>query len=473
MLENIEKIVSLLNNWLYSYILIVLLIGLGNYFTVRSKFAQYRLLGHSIGLLTEEARVTDGKKGISPFQAFCISAASRIGTGNIAGVALAIATGGPGAVFWMWVIALIGAGSSLVESTLGQIYKVKDGGTFRGGPAYYIEQALNMKWLGAVFSVLITITFGFVFNTVQSNTIADAFNEAFGIKTYITGIILVIITGYIIFGGVRRIASVSSIIVPVMATLYIGVATFIMIKNITLVPSMLKLIFQNAFGITQIAGGTLGVTIMNGVRRGLFSNEAGMGSVPNAAATADSSHPIKQGFIQSLGVFVDTLLVCSSTAFMILLSGVLESTSDLQGVQITQAAVSSQVGAWGSTFIAICVFLFAYSSIIGNYYYGETNIEFLDTNPMVLTGYRLLALVMVYLGAVGSFALVWDTADVFMGVLAVINLLVIAKLSPIAFAALKDYIAQKNQGLNPVFRSNSIPNLGKVDCWESGEKSHI
>ncbi len=465
MLQGIENVVSILNNWLYSYILIVMLIGLGIYFTFKSKFAQFTLLGHSIGLLTEETEIRDGKKGISSFQAFCISAASRIGTGNIAGVAIAIATGGPGAVFWMWVIALIGAGSSLVESTLGQIYKVRDGDTFRGGPAYYIEQGLNMRWLGVIFSVLITITFGFVFNTVQSNTIAGAFSEAFGVKEIITGIILVIITGYIIFGGVKRIASVSAIIVPIMATLYIGVAIFIMIKNITLIPSMFKLILENAFGITQIVGGTLGVTIMNGVRRGLFSNEAGMGSVPNAAATADTSHPIKQGFIQSLGVFVDTLLVCSATAFMILLSGVLENTSGLKGVQITQAAVASQVGSWGSTFIAICVFLFAYSSIIGNYYYGETNIEFLNANPILLTGYRILALVMVFLGSIGSFSLVWDTADVFMGALAVINLLVISKLSPIAFAALKDYVEQLKEGKNPTFKAKSIPQLGKVDWW--------
>ncbi|WP_353093513.1 alanine/glycine:cation symporter family protein [Tissierella praeacuta] len=465
MLHYIEKIISVLNNWLYSYILVVLLIGLGLYFTFRSKFVQFRLLGHSIKLLTEETEKRDGKRGISSFQAFCISAASRIGTGNIAGVAIAIATGGPGAVFWMWLIALIGAGSSLVESTLGQIYKVKDGDTFRGGPAYYIKQGLNNKWLGVLFSVLITITFGFVFNTVQSNTIAGAFSEAFGIRETVTGIILVIITGYIIFGGVRRIASVSATIVPIMATLYIGVAVFIMVKNINLIPYMFKMIFENAFGITQIVGGTLGATIMNGVRRGLFSNEAGMGSVPNAAATADTSHPIKQGFIQSLGVFVDTILVCSATAFIILLSGVLETTSNLKGVQITQAAVASQVGSWGSTFIAVCVFLFAYSSIIGNYYYGETNIEFLELNPIFLTGYRILALVMVFIGSISSFSLVWDTADVFMGILAIINLLVIVKLSPIVFLALDDYGGQLKEGKNPIFKSKNIPQLGKLSWW--------
>lgn len=466
MLNTMENIIGTLNNWLYSYILIALLIVLGIYFTIRTKFIQFTLLGHSIGLLTEEAEITEGKKGVSSFQAFCISAASRIGTGNIAGVAIAIATGGPGAVFGMWIIALIGAGSSFIESTLGQIYKIKDKGTFRGGPAYYIDQALNMKWLGVVFSILITITFGFVFNTVQSNTIAGAFSQAFGIKEVVTGIILVSITGYIIFGGVRRIASVSSIIVPIMATLYIGVALFIMIKNIRLVPSMFKLIFSNAFGITQIAGGTLGATIMNGVRRGLFSNEAGMGSVPNAAAAADTSHPVKQGLIQSLGVFVDTLLVCSSTAFIILLSGVLETTTGLKGVQLTQAAVSSQVGDWGSTFIAICAFLFAYSSIIGNYYYGETNIEFLNTNPLVLTAYRVLALVMVFLGSIGSFALVWDSADVFMGFMAVINLLVIFKLAPIALDALSDYKKQRKEGKNPVFYAKKISKLGNVECWD-------
>ncbi len=469
-MEALGNLISLLNDWLYSYILIILLIGLGIYFTFKIKFGQFKLIGHMFKLMTEAVEVVDGKRGISPFEAFCISAASRIGTGNIAGVAIAIATGGPGAVFWMWIIALIGGATSFIESTLGQIYKVKDGDTFRGGPAYYIEQALDKRGLGVFFSILTAVTFGFIFNSVQANTIASSFERAFGLKPIMVGVILLIITGIVIFGGVKRIANVSSKIVPVMATIYILVALFIMIKNIALVPKMFGMIISNAFGAKAAFGGAMGAAIMNGVKRGLFSNEAGMGSVPNAAATAHTSHPAKQGFIQSLGVYVDTILVCSATAFMILLSGVLETgeAAGLEGIQITQAALSSQVGNWGgNTFLAICIFLFAYSSIIGNYYYGgESNIEFIDTNPGFLTGYRILVLVMVFLGSIASFGLVWDAADVFMGLMALINLIVIWKLGPIAFATFDDYVKQLKAGNNPVFNPKDIPDLGKVECWK-------
>ena len=467
-MEALGNLISLLNDWLYSYILIILLIGLGIYFTFKIKFGQFKLIGHMFKLITEAVEVVDGKRGISPFEAFCISAASRIGTGNIAGVAIAIATGGPGAVFWMWIIALIGGATSFIESTLGQIYKVKDGDTFRGGPAYYIEQALDKRGLGVFFSILTAVTFGFIFNSVQANTIASSFERAFGLKPIMVGVILLIITGIVIFGGVKRIANVSSKIVPIMATIYILVALFIMIKNIALVPKMFGMIISNAFGAKAAFGGAMGAAIMNGVKRGLFSNEAGMGSVPNAAATAHTSHPAKQGFIQSLGVYVDTILVCSATAFMILLSGVLETgeAAGLEGIQITQAALSSQVGNWGNTFLAICIFLFAYSSIIGNYYYGESNIEFIDTNPGFLTGYRILVLVMVFLGSIASFGLVWDAADVFMGLMALINLIVIWKLGPIAFATFDDYVKQLKAGNNPVFNPKDIPDLGKVECWK-------
>ncbi len=461
----LETLVSNLNNWLYSYVLIVMLIGLGIYFTIKIRFGQFRLIGNMIQLTTEATEIIEGKKGISAFQAFCISAASRIGTGNIAGVAIAISAGGPGAVFWMWVIALIGGATSFVESTLGQIYKVRDKDTYRGGPAYYIEQALGKRGLGIFFSILTAITFGLIFNSVQANTIAGAFDKAFNIKPLYMGIALFVVVGYIIFGGVRRIANVSSVIVPVMATLYIGVALYIMIINYRLVPKMFALIFTSAFGLRQVAGGTLGAAIMNGVRRGLFSNEAGMGSVPNAAATAATSHPAKQGLIQTLGVYADTLLVCSATAFVILLSGLLETGTDLQGVQLTQAAISSQVGDWGNTFIAICVLLFAFSSIIGNYYYGETNIEFIESNPVYLNIYRILVLLMVFFGSIGNFGLVWDSADIFMGIMAIVNLVVIAKLGPIAYAAFEDYVSQLKEGKNPVFDPSKIPGLGKVECW--------
>lgn len=466
MVKSLNNLVGLLNEFLWSYVLIGLLISLGIYFTLKTNFVQFRYFKEMFKLLSEQTDTEHGKKGISPFQAFSISAASRIGTGNMAGVALAIAIGGPGSVLWMWIIALIGGSSSFIESTLGQIYKVKDGDEFRGGPAYYIEQALNKRWLGVLFSILITICFGFVFNSVQANTISSAFEQAFGIKTSITGIVLVVLSGIIIFGGTKRIANVSSIIVPIMALIYVGVAIFIMIKNITFIPEMIKMIFTNAFGVNQAVGGTLGGVMMQGIKRGLFSNEAGMGSVPNAAAAADTSHPVKQGLIQTLGVFTDTLLVCSATAFIILLSGIHNNPGDLTGIQLTQAAVSSQVGSWGDSFIAISIFLFAFSSIIGNYYYGETNIEFIKSSKSALFIYRIIVLSMVMLGSVAKLSTVWDMADLFMGLMAVINLIVIAKLGPIAYEALKDYTRQRKEGKNPVFKASSIPELENIEQWK-------
>lgn len=463
MQDFIKSIVGTGNTILWSYVLIGLLIVLGLYFTIRSRGVQFRLLPDMIRLLTENSS-NKSKKGVSSFQAFCISTASRVGTGNLAGVAIAIATGGPGSVFWMWIIALIGAGSSFVESTLAQIYKIKDGDSYRGGPAYYMEKALNARWLGLIFSVLITLCFGLVFNAVQSNTIAAAFHEAFGLDTLHVGIILGIFTLIIIFGGVHRIAKFTEIVVPIMAVAYVCVAIFVIVKNAGMIPSIFSLIVSNAFGIRPIAGATLATIITQGIKRGLFSNEAGMGSAPNAAATAEVSHPVKQGLIQTLGVFTDTMLICSSTAFLILISGVY-TQSNMTGIELTQRALSSQVGPWGNIFIAACILLFAFSSIIGNYYYGETNIEFMNTNKLILFVYRFSVVGMVIWGATSKIQIVWDLADLFMGSMALINLIVIAILSKFAFAALKDYQKQKKAGLDPVFKASSIEGLKNTECW--------
>lgn len=467
-MELMNTIVSFMNTMLWSYVLIFMLIGLGLYFTVRSGFVQFRLFGEMFRLLTESvSKSATGKQeeGVSPFQAFCISTASRVGTGNLAGVALAIAVGGPGAVFWMWLIALIGAGSAFVESTLAQIYKVRDPQGFRGGPAYYMEQALGKRWMGVIFSVLITCCFGLVFNAVQSNTITYAFNEAFAIDRFHMGLAITAVTALVIFGGVKRIAKVAEIIVPVMAVAYVLVAAFILITNITELPAIFALIVKSAFGIEQALGGGIGIAMMQGIKRGLFSNEAGMGSAPNAAATATTSHPVKQGLIQTLGVFTDTLLICSATAFVILLSGVYKDPT-LTGIQLTQNAVSSQVGPWGTIFVAACILLFAFSSIIGNYYYGESNIEFINSNPVWLLLYRVAVVGMVLFGSTSKIAIVWDLADLFMGLMAFINLIAIALLGKIAFAALKDYIAQKKEGKDPVFTKDLLPELDKVECWK-------
>lgn len=471
MLEFLQNFLALSNTILWSYVLIALLISIGLYFTIKTRFVQFRLFGEMFKLLGEGAgKSITGKKsaGVSSFQAFCISTASRVGTGNLAGVAIAISVGGPGAVFWMWLIALIGSASSFVESTLAQIYKINDENSYRGGPAYYMEKALHKRWMGILFSILITISFGLVFNSVQANTISLAMKQAFGFNTTLVGLTLAIFTAVIIFGGVKRVAQAAEIIVPIMAVSYVLIALFVIFKNITLIPSMFSLILENAFGLKQGIGGGMGAAMMMGIKRGLFSNEAGMGSAPNAAATAEVTHPVKQGLIQTLGVFTDTLLICSATAFIVLLSGAYTDSS-LEGIQLTQVALSHHVGAWGNNFIAFCIFLFAFSSIIGNYYYGETNIEFISANKVWVLLYRIAVVSMVIFGSISKIQIVWDMADLFMGLMAITNLTAIAMLGKFAFDALDDYVKQKKQGKDPVFYKDSIEGLKNVECWPSSK----
>ncbi|MCP1137104.1 alanine:cation symporter family protein [Paenibacillus polysaccharolyticus] len=465
--QTIQDVVVLFNDFLWSKLLIILLVVCGVYFTTKTKFMQFRMIGDMVKVLREPKSKEPGK--VSPFQAFCISMAARVGTGNITGIALAIALGGPGAVFWMWIIAMIGSASSFVESTLAQIYKVKDKGGFRGGPAYYMERGLGKRWMGVLFAILITLSFGLVFNAVQSNTITVAFQNSFGTDRLTVGIIMAVVFAGIIMGGVKRIAKASEYIVVVLAVLYIGVAAFIVLANITELPAMIALIVKNAFGVEQVAGGTLGAALMNGVKRGLFSNEAGMGSAPNAAATADTSHPVKQGLIQAFGVLTDTLVICTSTAMIILLSGVYQG-SDLGGIELTQAALSAHIGSWASGFLAVMVFLFAFSTLIGNYYYGETNIEFIKSNKVWLWVYRVAVISMVVFGAVAKVQLVWDLADLFMGLMVVVNLIAILMLSKVTFEALKDYKQQKSEGRDPVFTRDRIHIPGEIECWESEEE---
>lgn len=462
----IENIVNETNNVLWTYILIVLLIGAGLYFTIGTKFVQFRLFGEMFRLIVEKK---DKDEGVSAFQAFTISTASRVGTGNITGVALAIGVGGPGAVFWMWVIAIIGMATAFIESTLAQVYKVRDGDTFRGGPAYYMEKALGQRKLAIIFSILLTLSFGFIFNAVQSNTIATSVGEAFNIQPYIIGIILVLLTAMIIFGGVHRIVKVTQVLVPVMAIFYLLIALYVVATNISEIPGVFNLILSEAFGLREAAGGALGVAIMQGVRRGLFSNEAGMGSVPNAAATASSSHPAKQGLVQSLGVFFDTIIICSATAFIIILAGIY-NTGENDGIVLTQNSFAVHVGSWAPYFIAIAIVFFAFSSIVGNYYYGETNIEFMNAHKGWLTGYRILVLGMVMFGSIAQVSLVWNLADLFMGLMAMLNIFVILLLGRIAFRVLDDFTKQRKQGKNPVFYAKSVPGLKNTECWEEDDQ---
>lgn len=467
-MAGLEGLVGGVNNVIWSYLLVVLLIGLGLYFTYRTGFVQFKLFREMVRLLIHSG----GGRGVSSFGAFAVGTAARVGTGNLAGVALAIAVGGPGAVFWMWVIALVGAASAFVESTLAQIYKVPDGDTFRGGPAYYMERALGARWMGILFAVLITLCFGLIFTSVQSNTISLALEDSYGINRFVVGLGIVVLTGLVIFGGIKRIARVAQILVPVLAIPYVLMALFIVVTNFTEIPRVLWLIVTSAFGLQEAIGGGIGAAIVVGVQRGLFSNEAGMGSAPNAAATADVSHPAKQGLVQSLGVFVDTLVICSATAFIILFSGIYESSQE-DGIVLTQQALGSQIGGWAVTFIAFAVFFFAFSSIIANYYYGETNIEFIfgkGEGGRTIFIYRVAVLALVLFGSLASIELVWALADLFMGSMALVNLIAIALLGKIAFSALKDYRAQMAAGKDPTFHVNNIRGLKNVECWGESDE---
>ena len=466
-METLQHIISEVNDVLWTYILIAMLLGCAVYFTWRTRFAQFRNLREMLRLLTEGApKSRDGKRQVSSFQAFAVSIASRVGTGNLAGVATAIAVGGAGAVFWMWVIALLGSVNAFVESTLAQLYKRKDKDSFIGGPAYYMQYGLGKRWMGILFAILIAITFGFAFNSVQSNTICAAWEHAFGINHTWMGIGLTAVTLVIIFGGIHRIAKVSSWIVPIMAVGYIILALGIVIYNITEIPAVIAHIFRSAFGWEQAIGGGMGAAVMQGIKRGLFSNEAGMGSAPNVAATAAVSHPVKQGFIQALGVFTDTLVICSCTAFIILVSN--PADASLNGIQLTQAAFTEQVGSLGSVFVAIAILLFAFSSIIGNYYYGEANIRFISRRPIYLWLYRVLVSCMVMCGAVMSLDLAWSLADVTMGLMTICNLIAIVLLSRQALWLLRDYTSKKKRGVNPTFHKEEMPQdlRRDIECWE-------
>lgn len=470
-------IITEVNDFLWTYILIAVLVGCGLWFTWRTRFVQFRMLKEMIRLLGDSSVKHPGHKHISSFQAFAVSVATRVGTGNLAGVATAIAIGGPGAVFWMWIIALIGSATAFVESTLAQLFKLRHKDSFIGGPAYYIQKGMHNRWMSALFAILITITFGLSYNSIQSNTICQAMNEAFGWNQVLTGIVLVMMSLAIVFGGIQRIAKVSSVIVPVMAIGYFILAFVIVLMNIHLMPHVFKAIISNAFGLEQITGGGLGATMMNGIKRGLFSNEAGEGSAPNVAATASVSHPVKQGLIQALGVFTDTLLVCSCTAFIILISG-LYAHPELNGIALTQSALQSEIGSSGPIFIAIAIFLFAFSSIIGNYYYGEANIRFLfgkkeENNngklKSILFIYRLCSGgVLVMFGALASLEIVWNLGDLCMALLTACNLIAILVLGKYAFKLLKDYQQQKKNGIkDPTFHRSQLPEIEKeLECWE-------
>lgn len=464
-MEKLTLITDNISNFLYTYILIILLIAAGLYFTFRTKFVQITLLKDGFKQLLAKK---DGKEGgISSFQSLMISTASRVGTGNIAGVAVAITIGGPGAVFWMWLIALIGAASAFVESTLAQVYKEKDGDSFRGGPAYYIEKALKARWLGIIFAILLILCFAFGFNALQSFNIADSLKPFLptGIDSttinFMIGATLAVLAGLIIFGGIHRIGVISSVVVPIMAALYIALGLFVIVKNISMVPGVIGDIFSQAFSFQAGAGGAAGAAIMYGVKRGLFSNEAGMGSSPNAAAVADVSHPVKQGLAQVISVFIDTLLICTATAVFILLAK--DATGE--GIGRVQSAFQLEFGHVGIFFITAAILLFAFTSIIGNYSYAESNFKFVfENNKLGLIIFRLSCLVPLVLGAMSNLQLAWNLADILMGLMALVNITAIVLLGKVAFKCLEDYRTQKREGKDPVFKAKEV-GIKDTECW--------
>ena len=464
----LDSIIASVNDALYSYILIIILVLGGLYFTFRTKFVQFRMIPDMFRALTEKPK---DKKGVSSFQALMVSTASRVGTGNIVGVSTAICLGGYGSVFWMWVIALIGSASAFVESTLAQIYKKKGPDGSYGGPAYYIETALRSKPLAIVFSVLLILTYGVGFNMLASYNLQSTFsgysfyNE--NVTPWIIGIILALIVGFCLFGGGKRIVSATSFIVPFMGAGYILIALVITIINAKLLPGMLRNIFKSAFDFKAIFGGFTGSCIMYGIKRGLFSNEAGVGSAPNASASAEVEHPVKQGLVQVLSVFIDTLLVCSATAFMCLASGI-EPAKELEGAPYVQAAVKATLGEFGPIFITVAMTLFAFTTLLGNLYYVDKAFcHILGKKPgkKFNTIFYIVASLLIFLGSGLSAKLLWNIADVTMGAMTIINMPVIIILGRYAYRALGDYTRQRKQGKEPVFKAENIALPHKTDYW--------
>ncbi len=464
-----SEIISFISNALYSYVLIIILVLAGLYFTLRSRFAQFRLLGQQIKSVTEKP--TDGKS-VSSFQALMVSTASRVGTGNIVGVSTALCLGGFGSVFWMWIIALIGGASALVESTLAQIYKKRgENGESHGGPAYYIQTALGSRGLAVLFSVLLIITYGFGFNMLASYNLQSTFSAySFYDKQYspwIIGFIIAAVVGYCLLGGGKRIIKATSALVPIMGVAYVAVALVVVAMNITSLPGVFSRIFTEAFDFRAIFGGFSGSCIMYGIKRGLFSNEAGVGSAPNASASADVSHPVKQGLVQILSVFIDTILICSATAFMCMCSGV-EPTSELAGAPYIQTSLATVFGDFGPIFITAAMILFAFTTLLGNLYYVDQCIFFIlkkEPSKKFETVYRIIASLVIFIGAGLSAGLLWDIADITMGAMTIINIPVIVILGKYAMRALNDYDKQRKEGKDPVFKAENIDLPHDVDYW--------
>jgi len=473
MYQIISSLIENISNFMYSYLLIIMLLAVGLYFTVRTKFVQFRYFKEAIRLVSEKK---NGENSVSAFEALMVSTASRVGTGNVVGVANAIAIGGYGAVFWMWVIALVGGATAFVESTLAQVYKKrdKDGGCY-GGPAYYIEAAMGGKrWLGIVFSIALIATYAGGFNMLCSYNLITSLSgyDFYGdpetsLVPVICGSLLAVLVGICIFGGGKRIVKVTGVMVPVMGVSYIVIALIFMVLNIGLIPEVIKNIFVSAFDFKAIFGGFAGSALMQGIKRGLYSNEAGVGSAPNASAAADVSHPAKQGMVQMLSVFIDTILVCTATAMMCLSSGIVPS-KELTGAPFVQTALATKFGNFGFYFITIALLLFAFTTLIGNLFYCDGCINYIankKASKKTLLIFRVGACLLIFAGALMDFGMVWNLADVLMGIMTIINLPIIMILGKTALDVLKDYSEQKKAGKDPQFKAAAIGLKGKTDFW--------
>ncbi|MEW9096312.1 MAG: alanine/glycine:cation symporter family protein [Clostridiaceae bacterium] len=463
------KFIGSLSGFLYTYLLPILLIGGGLYFSFKTKFVQLRLLKESIKVVNEPA---ENEKAMSSFQALMVSTASRVGTGNIIGVSTAICIGGAGSVFWMWIVAFLGASSAFVESTLAQIYKKrdKDGGSY-GGPAHYIENGLKNKTLGMIFAIILILTYMVGFNMLAAYNINSAFAtySFYNSKStpMIVGVVLAALTAFSIFGGGKKLSEIASLLVPIMSVMYIIAAFIIIFKNIGIIPAMFADIFSQAFDFKAIFGGFAGSAVMMGLKRGLYSNEAGIGSAPNAAAAADVSHPVKQGLVQMMSVYLDTWVICTATAIMLLASGV-SPDPKLAGAAYNVAALTNNFGAFGQHFFTVALFLFGFTTLIGNYFYSEANLKYIfgeKTSKITLNVFRTIAVVVILFGTGMEFGVAWDTADVFMAAMALINIPAIFILKDPVVACMNDYAEQRKNGKNPVFKASSINLKDKTDFW--------
>ena len=471
---------SALSDLLWSKVLIALLVGIGIWFTFATRFVQFRYFGKMFGILTANHHEADGRH-LSSFQALILSVAGRVGGGNIAGVAVAITLGGPGAIFWMWVVGLMGMATSFIECTLAQVYKTAEpDGAYRGGPAHYIERGLgsNWKWLAVIYSILLLVTFGIGFIALQSYAVAASLKDAFDIPLYYSGIGLALVVGLIIFGGVKRIAQVAEVLVPIMAGGYLLIAIVVLGLNFTEIPATLKLIVESAFGIGPVVGGGIGAAILMGVKRGLFSNEAGLGSAPNVAAVAYVPHPANQGVVQSFSVFIDTIILCTCTALIILMGTAYDPSlaDSSQGVALTQASLATHIGEWGRVFVSIAMLLFGFSTVLYNYYLGENSVSYLTTgrsNEFVMNGFRVVVICLCCLGAIMDLGTVFGFADLTMGLLALVNLIALALLFKTGKRVLGDYDRQLKSGNKvPTFHAEEFTDLNlDAESWPVADNS--